>query len=455
MKLDLGTPEKYSFMHTLIRNVWFFPWFKFWYKDITIVGKKNISRETPTILAINHQNTAMDPLILCGTIFRPIVWLARADLYKKKFLIPLLHWFKILPIFRKRDGVQCLADNDIIFEKVIEVISHNKLVGLFPEGTHWGFRRLRPTRKAIPRIVCLAGEKFNYNMDINVNPVGIYYEDFFDIRTNIFVKIGEPIPMRQFYERLKESPQVAENEIKNTIEKGMRDAMLDIPQTDDTYDTVESLRKICRNKTTENFSFTGNKQERDFLADQKTIEIIERETGKKPSFLTDIKPAVDEYENALLHTKFTNALVEQKGCDAFQVMWNCMKLIALFPFFVCGAAAHIINYAAMVKLGNKLAKDIQFKNSIMFVCGAVLKTFIHGIYIALWITFVPLHWTTVFLMIPALYLLWTIFIDYPQLLKTTIQGIRFNMGYLSKNEEIQTLIKQRDALEAKYTKLLV
>ena len=170
-KLDLGKPEKFVFAHFFIRNFLFLFWFKIWYKNITIVGKKNLDRKTPTILAINHQNTAMDPLALCGTIFRAITWLARADLYKKKSLVPIFHALKILPIFRQRDGLKSLEDNTIVFEKVVDVISAKRLVGLFPEGTHWGFRRLRQTRKAIPRIVHMAEEKNNFDLDININPV--------------------------------------------------------------------------------------------------------------------------------------------------------------------------------------------------------------------------------------------------------------------------------------------
>ena len=63
-KLDLGKPEKFVFAHFFIRNFLFLFWFKIWYKNITIVGKKNLDRKTPTILAINHQNTAMDPLLI-------------------------------------------------------------------------------------------------------------------------------------------------------------------------------------------------------------------------------------------------------------------------------------------------------------------------------------------------------------------------------------------------------
>lgn len=453
-KLDLGTPEKFGPLHSFLRNFWFLLWFKLWYKDITIIGKKNLDRKTPTILAINHQNTAMDPLVLCGTIFRQITWLARADLYNKKALLPIFHCFKILPIFRQRDGIKSLENNDLVFEKVVDVISHKKLVGLFPEGTHWGFRRLRQTRKAIPRIVLMAEEKNNFDMDININPIGIYYEDYISIRSNLFIKIGEPIPMRQYFATLKENPQVAENEIRDALEDGMRKCMLDIPQTDERYNTVDSLRYICRNQTARKFSFKGNRQEREFLTDKKTIEIIENQEAINPNFIQSFKQKVDSYNALLQQSKFSYELVENNGNDAFQVIWDCMKLVALFPFFICGCLTCSLNYWAMNKLGDKLAKDKLFKNSIMFVAGRLLSNISHTTFAVLWLIFVPLPWWTVFFFVLFLFLVWTIFVDYPRLAKRTAQEIMFNAGLLSKESDILELCNRRDAIKDEYAKLL-
>ncbi len=453
-KLDLGKPEKFSPLHSFLRNFWFLLWFKLWYKDITIIGKKNLDRNTPTILAINHQNTAMDPLVLCGTIFRQITWLARADLYQKKALLPIFHCFKILPIFRQRDGIKSLENNDLVFEKVVDVISAKKLVGLFPEGTHWGFRRLRQTRKAIPRIVHMAEEKNNYNMDININPIGIYYEDYIGIRSNLFIKIGEPIPIRQFIEELKENPQVAENDIREAIEKGMRTCMLDIPQMDETYNTVDSLRKICRNTTSQKFPFTGNKQEREFKTDKKTIELIENQENRQIGFINTLKVKVDSYEELLRKSKFSYELVENNGDDAFQVIWNCMKIVALFPFYICGCLTCSLNHWGMNKLGDKLAKDKLFKNSVMFVSGRLMSNISHTLFAVLWLIFVPLPWWTVFFFVLFLFLVWTIFIDYPRLVKRTIHEIIFNAGLLSQDEDIAEMCKRRDVVKEEYRKLL-
>ena len=453
-KLDLGKPEKFVFAHFFIRNFLFLFWFKIWYKNITIVGKKNLDRKTPTILAINHQNTAMDPLALCGTIFRDITWLARADLYKKKSLLPIFHALKILPIFRQRDGLKSLEDNNIVFEKVVDVLTAKRLVGLFPEGTHWGFRRLRQTRKAIPRIVHMAEEKNNFDLDININPVGIYYDDYISVRSNLFVKIGEPIPMRQYLSALKENSQVAENEIREAIEAGMRKAMLDIPQMDETYYTVESLRLICRNQTLSNIQATGNRQERAFAADKKTIELVENQENAQEGYIASLKPMVDAYEEKRKAANYSYELVENDGDDAFTVIWNCMKTLVLLPLFLIGCVFCALPYWVMNKLGDKLAKDILFRNSIMFVGGLLLVIVVHLILAILWLVLVPLSWWTVFLFIVGITLLWPVFIDYPRLVKRTGQELQFKAGLLTKSAKIFELCSLRDTVKNEFAKLL-
>ncbi len=453
-KLDLGKPEKFGFLHSFLRTFWFLHWFKLWYKDITIVGKENLDKKTPTILAINHQNTAMDPLVLCGTILPQITWLARADLYEKKALLPIFHCFKILPIFRQRDGVKSLEKNDMVFRKVVEVICAKKLVGLFPEGTHWGFRRLRQTRKAIPRIVCMAAEQNNYDIDININPVGIYYEDYIDVRSNLFIKVGEPIPMRQYMAMLKENPQVAENEIRQATENGMRQCMLDIPQTDETYNTVDSLRYIYRNQTASQFAVSGNRQVREFLTDKKTIELIENQEKEQPGYIATLKEKVDSYTELLNKSKFSFEIVENNGGEAFQVIWNCMKVVALLPFFLCGCVTCSLTYFVMNFLGDKLAKDKLFKNSVMFVVGRLMTNIMHTIFIILWLMFVPLPWWTVFFFVAFLFFVWVVFIDYPKLVKKTILQLVFCAGFMTNDKDIVELCKRRDAVKNEYAKLL-
>ncbi len=460
-KLDLGKPEKFNVFHFITKYILMTPWFLLWYKNITVVGKKNLKRNKPTILAINHQNTAMDPLTLVGIILKPTIWLARADLYSKKALIPILHCFKILPIFRQRDGLKSLENNDLVFKKIVDMLALKQIVGIFPEGTHWGFRRLRQTKKAIPRMVELAAKTYDYSLDSQKNPtadmeilpVGIYYDDYRKIRSNLFIKFGEPIPIKQYISALKENPQATENEIKEAIDNGLKNCMIDIPQMDDTYKTVETMRTVCRPTTLSKFQFTGTKYEKEFNADKKTIELIEKEEERTGTFLSSIQKKAAMFETMLQQSKLTTELVVKNGYDAFYLIWNAMLSIVLLPLFICSLLLWTIDYIAMKQLA-KIAKDPLFKNSMMFVGGIVVGIVTNLIWITLWICFMPLPWWTFVFIWIGRYLFWPIFIDYPRLVKETIQGIQFNIALQKKDKAVLLLCKVRDSIITEYQKLL-
>ncbi|MCQ2959220.1 MAG: 1-acyl-sn-glycerol-3-phosphate acyltransferase [Bacteroidales bacterium] len=460
-KLDLGKPEKFNLLHFYTKFILMTFWLFLWYKKITVVGKKNLKRNTPTILAINHQNTAMDPLSLVGIIARPTIWLARADLYNIKALVPILHSFKILPIFRQRDGLKNLENNDLVFRKIVDLLAKNQIIGLFPEGTHWGFRRLRQTKKAIPRIVELAQKTYDYSLDAEKNPVlnmqiipvGIYYDDYKKIRSSMFIKFGEPIPMKQYIEALKENPQTAETDIKEAIDAGLRNCMIDIPQMDDSYNTVETMRLVCRKTTMQKFSFAGVPKEREFLADKKTIEIIENEEQKTGTYLSSIKEKVNAFESIFKKSKFTMDIVENNGYDAFHLIWNSLLCIIALPLYICSLILWTIDYFAMKKIAT-FAKDPLFKNSAMFVGGRFFGIITSLLWVTLWLVFVPLPWWTVFIFWAMRFLIWPVFIDYPRMVKQTVQGIMFNAGLMTKDENIAELCRCQEAVIEEYSKLL-
>ena len=58
----------------------------------------------------------MDPLAVMFSINKQIVFLARADIFKNKIAAKFLHFLKILPVFRIRDGKENLNNNDLTFD---------------------------------------------------------------------------------------------------------------------------------------------------------------------------------------------------------------------------------------------------------------------------------------------------------------------------------------------------
>src|SRR5512133_914026 len=117
-----------------ILKCWLGAWFHWYYRRIEVVGKENIPADEPVIFAVNHQNALMDALSVLFTLPGSTVFLARADIFRKSFLAKILHFLKIMPVFRIRDGAENLSKNDDTFDAALQVLKDNHKLCLMPEG---------------------------------------------------------------------------------------------------------------------------------------------------------------------------------------------------------------------------------------------------------------------------------------------------------------------------------
>ncbi|MCK5169159.1 MAG: 1-acyl-sn-glycerol-3-phosphate acyltransferase, partial [Bacteroidales bacterium] len=67
---------------------------------ITSYNYEKVPTDEILIYAINHQNALMDALAILATSDTEPVFLARADIFKKRTVAKILTFLKILPIYR-------------------------------------------------------------------------------------------------------------------------------------------------------------------------------------------------------------------------------------------------------------------------------------------------------------------------------------------------------------------
>jgi 1-acyl-sn-glycerol-3-phosphate acyltransferase len=101
------------------------PVIRTWFR-IRLEGEENIPEEGPVILASNHRSN-MDPVVLGSAVRRPVVFMAKAEL----FVGPLgwiLRWIGQFPVRRGGIDREALRSTDA-------VLGRGSVLGLFPEGT--------------------------------------------------------------------------------------------------------------------------------------------------------------------------------------------------------------------------------------------------------------------------------------------------------------------------------
>ncbi|MCM1168771.1 MAG: 1-acyl-sn-glycerol-3-phosphate acyltransferase [Bacteroides sp.] len=243
-KIVEGKPFGYYFLRK-----WFGWIFSYaYYKRFYVFGKKNLpAAGTPFMMVSNHQNGLLDALaILFALPLRyTVVFLARADIFKKKFIAKLLNFCKIMPVYRQRDGRETLGENAAIFDESAKLVGMGYPVTLFPEGRHQEGHYLGPVKKGFARIAFEAAERNGYPENMMIVPVGNHYSDYFAKRAKLCVRFGEPIHLSLYYGLYKENPPKAMAQLAQDVRAAIRALMLDIPDPEH-YGTYDFLREAVR-----------------------------------------------------------------------------------------------------------------------------------------------------------------------------------------------------------------
>ncbi|RLD67120.1 MAG: hypothetical protein DRI84_03315 [Bacteroidetes bacterium] len=359
---------KWSLWYHLLVS-YFEPFFNLFYLRLESMGKENIPKRKAMIYAPNHQNALMDPLAITFTNPRQIVFLTRADIFSKPLLLKIFTSFKMLPVYRIRDGAENLKNNERIFNKSVEVLEAKATLALFAEATHTDKRRLRSLKKAVPRIAFMAEEKNNFDLDLQIVPVGIYYEDYVHSNTKLFVNYGKPFGIKEYQTLYEENPQKAYSKFKDKLSERIKELIIHIEDLEH-YHIYDQIRLFYRSTMKSRLGLKGPKLKHAFAADQKTIKMAEK------AFLygeNNIEVFGNQYRRIEqgLKAKGFSLLDFEQSCMA-KTMFATLVLIIGFPLFLYGFINGFLYYYLSMKF-IKGIKDKQFYSSFKFGIGAIVS----------------------------------------------------------------------------------
>src|ERR1035437_5336659 len=235
----------YPFSFRLLRNYLVFS-FKQFFSEYIVVGKENIPINCPIIFAPNHINAFMDAIAVHSIAPKnlPVIFLARADIFKNNTSAKILKFLKIMPAFRMRDGMENLGKNQEVFEQCVEILHENKALGIMPEGYQGDQQKLRPLVKGIFRIAFDAQQKFGFQDKVKIIPVGINYGDLVKYGKHIIINIGKPIEVSEYMNIYAENPVIATNEIRKKLWNDLNELTLNL-ETENHYECFETVCEVA------------------------------------------------------------------------------------------------------------------------------------------------------------------------------------------------------------------
>lgn len=169
---------------------------------VKIEGIKEVPKDEQFIFCANHR-TYLDPPLIEVTAKRHIIFLAKEELAKNKFLALLGEIFDV--IYVKRDEKEITA-----IKTTLKTLKNNKSIALFPEGTRNGLEKGEELKDGTAFFTIKSG--------VRVLPIGISGEvkPFHQIT----IRYGQPMDFRKYTDvKDKEIIEKVTNEIMEEIKR--------------------------------------------------------------------------------------------------------------------------------------------------------------------------------------------------------------------------------------------
>jgi glycerol-3-phosphate O-acyltransferase / dihydroxyacetone phosphate acyltransferase len=339
-----------------------------------IEGVENIPNDRPVIFCSNHPNAFMDALLI-GSAFKRRSWfLARSDVFRKKWLANFLGFIGIIPIYRLLEGAENLSKNDETFDKCARMLEQNKAILIFSEGLCIQERRLRKLKKGTARIAFGTEEKNNFSLNLTIVPVGINYSATpWKFRTPMHIRVGKPFPMSDYRALYEKDKARAMNQFTRDLEEKMKEQLLIIEHKENDK-LVAQAEELLVAERAEKARVNSKNQRATFEISRTLAKKINQITNEDSEKADQIREKTKLYFDELKKLRLRDWLVRKSPGLGF-VFGQMLIGILFFPFWLFGAVTNYVPYKIPWMIQKKIVKHIEWSASVNGTIGVFLWQF--------------------------------------------------------------------------------
>lgn len=332
------------------------------YYRVDLKGKEKISYDKPFILAPNHSNGFVDPVILPAFLRPKVRFFARGDVFKGKVAKWILNQMNASPMYRMQEGYAEIKKNDKSFEECRRLLSAGKPILIFPEGLCVQQRRVQPLKKGLTRIVFQTLESMDYSKDIMVIPVGLNYLAPKKFRSKVFIHVGDPISIKDYEARYKQDKVRAINEFTKVLEENLRNVAFHI--NDSTNDMlVADMEEVYTFQLLKDKGLNPQKLANHPVASAEIIQMVNKLSDNEPVLTEHLKSKLHGYLKLLNKNKLRDHLLREESVNKMNLGTFFLEYLIIYlgmPIYGIGLLLNYLPYFIAMKFANKKVKKAEF-----------------------------------------------------------------------------------------------
>ena len=384
------------------------------YRRFEVHGKKGLPKDGAMVFGVNHSNTLMDALVLLSSDNIKKVFIARGDIFKNPLVAKILHFLRILPIFRIRNGVAAVRQNDDSLNKAVDVLHDHVGLYLFPEGTHRTKHSLMRMGKGLFHIAVDANKQFGEESPVYIIPTAIEYGDYFRYRSTAMINFGQPINVTEFFKNTTEENEATNiNQLKDMLAEEISKLFTFIPDDED-YDTIWEIVKMKNEKR------AGGLYKK-MLRNRSTVDKVLRFREEHPEEARNLFERVNAFSKERVRQKISVTSTAKKY-PLLNSLWKMAVLLVGLPYFIASAVVNAPVWVVTAIIRGKL-KDPAFGNTVSYGVEMILFPIVFIVGTVL--LFCHLRWTWALAGTVLLLFSYPLFVDYCELLRRYVSDIRW------------------------------
>lgn len=417
----------YSLLRPIIN---YFTWQS--YRKVEVKGEENLPKDGAIIIAPNHCNTLMDALVVLRSSDRTTVFGARADMFNNPLIAKIMHFIRILPMVRQRDGLRNVLKNHETTEIIVETLEHNAHFCMYPEGRHRAAHSLLTLGKGVFRTALAANNKFGDKMPVYIVPAGIEYGDYFRYRGTSLLTYGRPINVTEFIKGLDAETEAQMMEpLRKELTLRMSELITYIKDDENMGAKWELTKLLARVKKAPSCSLTDRMQR-----NRSIIASIEQFCESDPESAAALLDKTRGFEKKRRRSGVSVYSLGKKN-PLLSILAKTAGALAGLPYFIFSATASLPLWGTFTLL-KKVIKDKAFRNTTAFGVNLALGPLVFIILSI--IAFCSLSWPFALalslLVIPS----YAYFYDYVEYMRRYISDVRYS-GNRELEKEFNEILK--------------
>ena len=416
------------------------------FRRIHVEHKDRVPKKGPVILAANHPNTMMDPLmvaLLCG---RNPHFLGKSTLFKSPIAKRFFGSVHVLPVYRKQDAEAEMGNNAQVFEKCYQSLEAGNALVIMPEGISQMDGTLHAIKTGTARIGLGAEVRNAFELGIQIVPAGINYSSPTEFFSDVQCRFGRPIDLGEYKALYEKDEYEAVYEVTNQI----RDALEKLTTTVETPESagvLNDLKKIYKMELAVDLGLAEEIKQHDFSMTRGMADAINWYSAEYPESFNEMEKQMTRYLAKIEGMELRDELLSTaRGQKTFtRRVFGLLGVIIGFPIYLWGVFNNFLAYRIPRYLVKVLGTSLEYLSSIKMLSGFVIFSLFYTMQTLLvWYLTHSGFWTTLYIvsLLPA----GRFALLYHDTMQRYRQHIRIFTLFIKRKRLMYDIIQERMAL---------